>query len=815
MQRKMDPLEWFGFGLQDLKFAAQSLLRNRGLGLAALLPLALGIGASTAVFSVADTVFFRPLPYGDPARLVWVAIQFPAFKAEFVPSPDYVTWRRGNHTFEELAAMQLNCCSAMILNGADPIEVFTASVSSNFLSCLGATAMLGSTFSKEAELPDGPPTVLLTNRFWQTHFASRRDVPGHTIALNGHPYSIAGVLPESFVFPVDAKVDMLTTLSVSPAASHRDRTMSSWAVLGRLKQGITLAQAGSDVAVLFAASKADLPQAFPTDASLVVEPLQQHRMGSARLLLLVLSGAASCLLLIACTSVAGLLLGRWAGRSREIAIRAALGASRGRIVRQLLAEATVLGVSGCVMGLVLTNVTLRGFGHYAGRQLPRLSEIGMDGRVFGIALIVSAITIVIFAVVPALRVARTEVQSVLQRAGGFGLAGGQPAFRRALVGSEVAFSFVLLSAALLLIETLWQLQYGHLGFQPEHLIAITIPLQRPAISNDNRNVAVDRILSRIRSVPGTVAAAVGECTPVSLGPIVGAFSRSDRPLPEPLHRGVRVAQCGIGPDYFRSTGGLVKRGRPFIDADFDRPGTAAIINEAAASAYFPGEDPLGKQILGDSQGQWKTVIGVVADSKNQGLNMPAMPQVFLDQIALYSGSNFQFLVRTVGEEAHVTAAIRAQLQNDYPGTFAKFELLDDRIQEMTTGPRFDSMLVTGFATISFLLTMIGVYSVLANSVQQRTREIGIRIALGASPWGVLQPIVREGVLLIGTGCAIGFLGARLLLPLLKDLLYDISPTSPRTYAAAGLGLVISGTLAMYAPARRAIAIEPLVALRHE
>jgi putative ABC transport system permease protein len=805
---------WFGRVWQDLRYAARVFRQSPWFSVAAVMSLALGIGASTAVFSIADTVFLRPLPYRDPGRLMWVAIRFPGNGTEFVPSPDFVAWRRDNRTFQELSATQFNCCGAMIMNGTDAAQVFAARVSFNLLASLGVSPMLGRGLTREEELPNGPRGVLLTYPFWRNHFASRKDVAGQSITLDGRSYTVDGVLPESFVFPMDVKVDVLTTLPVDPNASHHDRGMSTWAVFGKLKPGVTLAQARADLQRLFATSKADLPQMFRSDTSLLVEPLQQHRVGNARLLLLVLAGAAGCLLLIACANVAGLLLGRWAARSRELAVRAAIGASRARLVRQLLTETALLTALGCCAGLALTAAALRLFARYAGNQVPRLSEVAMNGRVFGIALLVSGLTVLIFGVLPAVRAGRADIRTVLQQAGRPGLAGGQPALRRGLAVTEVALSCMLLSGAALLLQTLWHMQYSHLGFQAEHLLSITIPQQRPAITVNNWRSIADELLGRLRRLPGTVAAAVAECTPLTAGPIGGTFSRADRPLPEAFHHGDGIAMCGAGPDFFAATGTRLERGRAFTDYDFDHPDTVAILNEAAARAYFPGEDPLGKQILGQ-QTFWKTVIGVVADSKNNGLGLPATPQAFVNKLPLYAGSDLHFVVRQLGDERAVESAIRAELRSAVPGVFAKIETLDQAIGRMTTAPRFNGMLLASFAGIAFLMAMIGVYGVLAFGVAQRTQEIGIRIALGARPRQVLALVLREGALLMGIGSVAGVCGTLALTRYMKGLLYEVSPTDPRTYAAVVLALGIAGAVATCLPARRAASVDPTLALRHD
>jgi len=355
----------------DVRHAARILRSKPGFTLAVVLSLGLGIGAATAVFSIADTVFLRPLPYADASQLVWVAIRFPSSNLEFVPSPDYVAWRRDNHVFQEFAATQANPPGTMLLGGTNPAQVHVARVSANFLEAFAVHTDLGRTFWPNEELPDGPKAVLLTSSFWRDHFNQRRDVLGSAMMLDGQQYTIAGVLPASFQYPMDAKVDLLTTLPVSPTATHHDRSMSIWATYGRLKPGVTLAQAQADLAVLFAASKADAPRMYRADNRVVIEPLREHRAGSVRTLLLILIGAAGCLLAIACANVANLLLARWSARAQELAVRAAIGAGRGRLARQLFAEIALIIAASTGAAVVLVAVALRSFVHFAGRELPR------------------------------------------------------------------------------------------------------------------------------------------------------------------------------------------------------------------------------------------------------------------------------------------------------------------------------------------------------------------------------------------------------------------------------------------------------------
>ena len=800
---------------QDIRYAVRVLRRGRAFTIAAVLSLALGIGATTAIFSIADTIFLRPLPYADARQMVWVAIRFPSIGAEFVPSPDYVAWRRDNRIFQDLAATQASSRITMVLGGSDPAEVHASRVSANFLGVFATAPAFGRTFRTEEELPNGPKAVLLMDQFWRDRFNGRRDVVDSVITLDGQPYTVAGVLPQSFVYPVDAKIDLLTTLPVSPTASHRDRAMMTWAVFGRLKPGVTMAQARANLDVLFAASKADAPQMFRADNSVVLQPLREHRAGNVRTLLFILMGAAGCLLAIACANVANLLLARWSARARELAVRAAIGAGRGRLARQLFTEIALLIAAGTLAGMVLVVAALRGFVHFAAGELPRLSEVTTDFRVFGIALLVSLATALVFGGLPALRAGRIDLQSVLQQAARSGATGGRRLMRRALVALEVALSVVLLSGAALLFETLWHMQNDHLGFQPEHVLTVSIPLRGAGFVGPAREALVSDVLTYLGRIPGAEAAALSECTPLSGGSMSVTFSRSDRPLPEAFHRGDGIALCGAGPDYLSAAGGRLMQGRFFTFDDFHHPGTIAVINEAAARAYFPGESPLGKQILGGRVAPWRTVAGVVADTKNQGLNRPAMPQALVNDTELGGAGNLDFVVRTLAGEDAFGRALREQLRAGHPGLYTKVQTLDAAMGQMTASPRFNTVLLSTFAAVAFLMAIVGVYGVLAFSVTERRDEIGIRMALGATPGSVLALVMKEGAVLVATGAVAGVAGALVLTRYLATLLYGVTATDPGTYIAVVIGLAVAASAASFLPARRAAALDPAVALRHE
>ncbi len=658
---------WLDRLSQDLHFAARTLLRSPAYAVAAVLSLALGIGAGTAVFSIADTVFLRPLPYAHPEELLWVANRFPGMNVEFLASPDYVAWRRDNHVFRQLAATQAHGGDTMLLNGSQSVQVHAVRVSANFLSTFGVRPILGRDFTQNEELPNGPKAVLISYRLWRDRFRAAKNISGQTIRLDGDSYTVAGVLPASFAFPMDVKVDVMTTLPVSPTASHHDRSMSTWAVYGRLKPGVTIAQARADLEKLFASSKADIPLMFRSDTKLIVEPLQQHRVGDARLLLSILIGAVACLLLIACANVSNLLLGRWSSRAGEFAVRAAIGAGRARLARQLFTEAALLTVIGCALATLLVVALLRGFVHYAAGELPRLSEVSFDARVFTIGLLLAILTTLLFGSLPALRSGRLDIQSVLQEAGRPGLAAGYRFAKRALVVAEVALSLILLSGAALLLQTLWHLRNDRLGFQPEHAFTMSIPLKGTKLEALNRDTLANDLVDFARHIPGTVDAAQTECTPLDGGAVYSTFSRSDRPLPEAFHRGDGIHLCGTGMGYAAASGLHLIRGRFFTEADKSHPGTLAVINEAAAHTFFPGEDPIGKRILRNPQGVWKTVIGIISDSKNSGLDALPAPEAFVNG-ATWPTTELQLIVRSIADQHMLEGALIGKLRSFDPGS---------------------------------------------------------------------------------------------------------------------------------------------------
>lgn len=810
---------WLDRLSQDLRYALRTLLHSRAFTLVAVFSIGLGIGAGTAVYSIADAVFLRPLPYKNPEQLMWVAVRFRRMKMEFLGSPEYVAWRRDNTVFQSLAATQASGGGTMLLNGKDAAEVYDARVSANFLRTLGIRPAIGRDFKESEELPNGPKTVLLTDQLWQQHFHRDTAIVGKTIRMDGQPYTVIGILPRSFQFPMDIKLDVLTTLPVSPTASWQDRSVSTWAAYGRLKPGVSVARARAALEVLLERSRAAMPRTFRSE--LAIEPLQEHRVGNARVLLSVLIGAVTCLLLIACANVSNLLLARWSARSGEFAIRTAIGAGRLRLARQLLTEAALLTLTGCTLGMLLAFGVLRGFVHYAGNELPRMREVTADSRVFVIGLIVSLLATLLFGGMPSLQAGRFDIQRVLQRSERVGFAAGSRAVKRMLVAGEMALCLILLSGAALLLQTLWHLRNDRLGFEPEHVLSISIPVKGTKLETGSRDALVSELLDFAHHIPGVEYAAQTECTPLSGGPQTLTFSRSDRPFPEAFHVGDSIHVCGTGAEYSTAAGLQVLRGRFFTEEDFHHPDSLAVLNETAARRFFPGEDAIGKQIMGvgaaanSSVRPWKTVVGVVSDSKNMGLDAPTARQVFFNGASYRDSTQLQLLVRSIGDQHALESAISGKLRSMDSGLMAESQPLGETITEMSGGARFNAILVGSFAVLAFLMAVIGVYGVLAFAVSQRTQEIGIRLALGGGRDRIFRLVLREGIGPVFLGIAFGVAIVLGIARYLKAVLYGVSATDPVTFVLVAIALILTAVVAISIPARRASRVDPMIALRYQ
>jgi putative ABC transport system permease protein len=803
--------------LQDLRYAVRTLVERPGFTVVAALTIALGVGGTTAMFGIVDAVLLRSLPYADPDRLVMVWTRTPGVPQAAASWPEFVDWREQNHSFADMAVWRGQ--SVNLTGGAEPERVIGAFVSDRFFPLLGARPALGRTFTAEETDPaTAKPVVVIGHGLWQRRFGSDPGILGRTLVLNGQSHTVVGVLGPEFDggnAPSNGwfmGCDVFLPISYFPNKKGLARGETEILVLGRLRPDVDLEQARTDMTVV----AGRLEQAYPdTHAGRGVDvlPLHEQIVGSMKPALLVLLGAVALVLLIACANVANLLLARASRRRRELALRAALGAGRTRLVRQLLTESALLAVLGGALGLLV--------GHWGLALLVSLAppgvlpaSVALDGRVMAFALGLTAATGLCFGIVPAVHASRPDLDVVLKEAGRGGSGSAGHRFRDALVVAEVTLSLVLLVGAGLLLRSAVALQHAELGFRTDHLLTAEFRLPAAKYSEPRMIAAFFRqTLERLRAVPGIESAALVRAVPFSGNG--GSTTYQVEGQPEPPKGREPVTQLNIvSPDYFRTMGIPQRKGRDFDEHDTaDRP-TVAIINDTMARQLWAGTDPLGRRLRLREAG-WVTVVGVVGDVRHGAPSEPPQPQVYTthEQDARIFAC---VVARTKGDPMAMAAPMRAALwsvDKDQPVWKVR------AMEELATGSRGTaramSLLVGAFAAVATLLAGVGIYGVMAYAVSQRTREIGIRMALGAASGRVLRLVVGRALALTGVAIVLGALGANAVARLLGTLLFGVGPADPLTFVAAALALATVGTLAAYIPARRAAGIDPVRALAEE
>jgi len=795
---------------QDLRYAARMLVKNRGFTAVALIALTLGVGANTAIFSVINTVMLRPLPFAEPERLVRIWESFPegGWPTFSASHPNFLDWRAKNTSFEQLAAFT---DVGLALTSQNDAEILRGiAVTADYLPTLGISPMLGRNFRPDEDVPGGNTrVVILTYGFWQRQFGGDPDVLQKTMTLNGAPFSVIGVLPESFAFATPT-LELLVPLAPDPARSRGDHRLR---VIGRLKPGTTMAQAHAE----FSAIAAQLATQFPASNrgwTVVFRSFYEWLVPEqSRQSLLVMAGAVALVLLIACGNVASLLLARGSERQREISIRAALGAARSRILRQLLIEALLLSLIGGALGMAAAVGANRLLLAYAPDALPRLNELSLDARVLGFALLSAIVTGLLFGLVPALQASRPNLTDTLKEGTGGGTR--RQRFRHLLVVGEVALSVALLIGAGLLIRSFWRLQRVDPGFDGTRLLTMRVNLSGLRYPNgDARRVFYDRLLSDVRALPGVEQAATS-----SIVPLGGGNTSTEVKLLGRAQGTGRVPGAdwrNVSPGYFRTLG-IPLRGRDFNEADTAQSQPVTILSEAAARQYFPGEDPVGKTIILSSFGDNPmTVIGVAGDVRNNALATDAGPTVY-GSATVYSGWNPMFLaIRTAGDPAALTASMRAAVRAiDASVPAYDVRTAEELIAQSLGSRRFNMYLLGCFAAIALLLACVGLFGVMSYLVSMRTRDIGIRLALGAAPGSVLRLILSHGLLLTTIGVAIGVAGGLALTGTMRTLLFGVEPTDTVTFVSVPLLLIAVALVACYVPARHAMRVDPLIALRSE
>jgi putative ABC transport system permease protein len=830
--------------MHDLRYALRVLVKNPGFTAIAVLTLALGIGANTAIFSVVDAVLLRPLPYPEVDRLVFLWSTWPAQGVATSGSalPDYHGWRDRNQVFDGLAGFYYGDFNLSTSDDA-PERIQGAYVTVNFFQVLRVSPAAGRLFAPEEEQWGKHHVVLLSDKLWRRRFAANPNVVGREVHLAGENYMIAGVMPRGLPFFDNLpEVELWTPIAFAPNDNLATRNNHFINLVGRLKPGVTVAQAQADVSAIARTFAEEDPSNKGIGAAIV--PLQEQISGDSRPALLVLLGAVAFVLLVACVNVANLLLARATARSKELAVRASLGASRARIVRQVVIECLPLALIGGACGALLATWGIDLISTLLPDSLPRGNDIGVNARVLGFTFALALGTIVIFGLLPAFQVARTDLRELLNEGAGTGLGTRkQGRMRRLLVVAEVALALVLLAGSGLMIRTFIKLRQVDVGFNARNVVTMRVPLPdakypQPLSASDPRDPAglafSEQLLSRITSVPGVKAATVATVLPLGAGQDWGKFlSIEGRPAPSSLDQVPLVRFALVSPDYFSAFDIAVRQGRPFTAADKSNSQPVAIINETLAKRFFAGQNPVGQTLwMGapenllppDAQTPEnrfirRTIVGVVADVKGRSLNVesPSLVYAPLTQYRREGWTNSLMLaVQTTTPPESVVSAIREQVRSlDTDQPITNVRTMDELLSRSLSSTKFSLWLLGAFAGLSLLLAAIGIYGVMVTVVTQRTREIGLRMALGAQRIDILRLVISQGMVPVITGIVVGLGAAIGLTRLMSTLLFGVKPTDVATFVTVALMLAAIGVLASYLPARRATKVDPLVALKGE
>ncbi|MBS1788095.1 MAG: ABC transporter permease [Acidobacteria bacterium] len=813
---------------QDLSFGLRGLRKAPGFALVAIGSLALGIAANSAVFSVMNALLLRPLAYPDADRLVILWSRSPGLQVEqdwFSPG-QYQDVKTQNHVFEQTA---ITIGASFNLTGQGvPEHIDGARVSSSFFPLFRVNAKLGRVFTEEEDVPGKAPSVILSHSFWQRRYGADSAVIGQSLILNGNSYAIIGVMSPEFtltneVMPaVNAigRADVLLPLPMNEAA-RANRGNEDFNIFGKLKPGVSRAQAQADMDLIAARMRQDFPQNYPSNGGLTISvvPLLEQVVGDVGSTLPILMSAVGFVLLIACVNVANLLLVRAAVRQKEIAVRLAVGASRWRVIRQLLTESVLLASVGGVLGLGLAFATVRALRTFGPQNIPRLSEVGIDWRVAVFTTLVVLLTGIVFGLVPALRASRVDLHDTLKD-GGRSASGASghttQRLRKLLVVAEIALSLVLLVCAGLLIRSYQRILSSHPGFDPRNVVAMRMALPQAKAPTPEAIISFyQRVTDRLRSVSGVEAAGVSYSLPMSTvafawDPIT-VEGYVPRAVGEKIMANIRI----ISPDYFRAMRVPLVQGRFFDERDKRGEPDAVIINEALAERFWPNQTPLGKRLRMTRKEPWTTVVGVIRDARQFSTEKePPISVYFPFEQSLTR--NMHLVVRTKSDPVAMTAGIVKEIQAVDPEMPA-FDVatMEQRMSDFLARRRFAMILLGVFAGIAILLAAVGIYGVMSYSVNQRTHEIGVRVALGATSRDVLRLILRQGLTLALVGAGSGLIAAFALTRFLATMLFGIHAKDPLTFISVALLLIAVALFACWIPARRATKVDPMVALRYE
>ncbi|HSO76107.1 MAG TPA: ABC transporter permease [Blastocatellia bacterium] len=802
---------------QDLIYAFRMLYKNRGFTAVALLALALGIGANTAIFSVVNSVLLRPLPYRDPQRLIMVFQNYQQRggpEREWASPADFRDFRDQAGSFENVAAL---LGWQPTLTGRDePEDLQGAAVSHDTFAMLGVEPVLGRGFAADEDRAGAERVVVLSHELWQRRFASDPLIIGKNLTLAGESFTVIGVMPSRFSFPILTGTEIWRTVTpVLAAQPGCDRGCVILRLIARLKTGVTLDAARAEMNAINQQMAERYPDTNKGVGSTLVT-LHEQLVGDVRPAMLVLLSAVALVLLIACANVANLLLARAAAREKEVAIRAALGATRARLIRQHLTESLLLAVLGGAFGLLMAFWMVDLLVSFAPDGTPRLDEIAIDKSVLAFTFGVAVLTGLIFGLAPAVLSSRTNFNNALKEGGRDTSATSRGnRVRSALVVSEVALALMLLVGAGLLIKSFVNLQRVDPGFNPRSVLRADVILPRTRYPDRNQPAAFyKQLLDRVTAMPGVQAAGAVSTMPLGGGGTDSDFGIEGRPPAEPGKPQVAWFSSAT-PDYFRAMGIRLLRGREFLESDNAAAPRVAVISEAMAQRYFPDEDPLGKRLVFGGGKDLREIVGIISDIKFFGLNKDARPSMYFPH-AQTPSRGMSLLVRTEGAPMTLAAAIRAQVSElDRDLAVSNVMTMEELVAGSLAEPRFTLLLLGVFAAVAMLLSAIGVYGVVSYSVTQRSHEIGVRMALGAQMRDVLKLVVTEGMTLVMAGVAIGLAAAFALTRVMESLLFGVSATDFTTFAFTSLCLAIVALGACFVPARRATKVDPMVALRYE
>jgi predicted permease len=826
--------------LQDIRYGVRILFRNPGFTVVAVLTLGLGIGANTAIFSVIYGVLVKPLPYKDGNQLVIVQQQAPLANVNNVPFSvkEVQDYREQNQTLSDV--VEHHTMSFTLLGGQEPQRVQTGVVSANFFDVLGVKPLLGRTFVESDEQHGADAVLVLSYQYWRSSHGGDPSIIGKTFQMNNRPHTVIGVLPPIPQYPNEQDVYMPTsqcpTRASEPFKANRNQRMMS--VFGRLKPDVPAAQAQADLSTLAGNLQNQYPESYPANRGYAasVTPLQEELTRRAKPTFLILLGTAGLVLLIACANVANLTLARLMRREREMAIRAAMGAGRGRLIRQLLTESTLVSVAGGVLGLLLASGGLQVLVGFAARFTTRSTEIKIDGWVLLFTLLVSVATGLIFGLMPAFS-SDQHLTGTLKESGGRSSAGiRRQRMRNGLIVAQVGVSFILLIWAGLMVRSLIKLQHVNPGFDPEKVLSMRIsPNWSKYNTSQETRALLLRILDKVRGAPGVSSAALGSTFPMNqLGITGGPFNRGFQIEGRPIPEGELAPQADFrtaSTDFFETVRQPLVRGRTFNDGDHAESVPVAVINQSTARHRWGDEDPIGRRISFDAASvnanvastgtgrqnrgpTWLTIVGVVGDVRQYGLDREPIDEIYVP--LAQSGFGGSLLVRTAADPMSIANLMREAVYGADPDTAVdRVQTLEQVRSDAVASPRLTAILLAMFAGLALLITAAGIAGVMALSVNQRTHELGVRLALGATPGRVLGMVLRQGMTFVLVGLSVGIVGALLLGRLMSTLLFAIEPTDPITFLAVAAVLIAVAAIACFVPARRVTSIDPMLALRSE